>query len=150
MENNTCIKLHFELGGVNMPALSGSVVVISHDVSTRATLRRIFGTSGWGVRERRAISEFRRYLKPHWSGVVLTDCCLPDGTWRDVLALANSVCPEAQVVVTSRLADEHLWAEVLNHGAFDLLAQPLDDSEVLRVGTSAWLHSKPRSVGASA
>jgi DNA-binding NtrC family response regulator len=120
------------------------VVVVSHDDENRAILKRIFGENGWKIRERRAVSEFRQYLKPQWSGVILTESCLPDGTWRDILTLANAVCPYAQVVVTSRLADEQLWAEVLSRGAFDLLAQPLDQIEVLRVGTSAWQHSRPK------
>jgi two-component system phosphoglycerate transport system response regulator PgtA len=127
-----------------METIRNRVVVVSHDDQNRAALRRIFGDNGWKIRERRAVSEFRHYLKPQWSGVILTECCLPDGTWRDILTLANAVCPDAKVVVTSRLADEHLWAEVLSRGAFDLLAQPLDQTEVLRVGTSAWQHSQPR------
>jgi DNA-binding NtrC family response regulator len=127
-----------------MHTLHSRVVVVSHDDQNRATLKRIFGENGWKIRERRAVSEFRQYLKPQWSGVIVTESCLPDGTWRDILALANAVCPDAQVVVTSRLADEQLWAEVLSRGAFDLLAQPLDQIEVLRVGASAWQHSRPK------
>jgi DNA-binding response OmpR family regulator len=37
------------------------------------------------------------------------------------------------LVVTSRMADEALWAEVLNMGGYDVLAQPLDTEEVTRV-----------------
>jgi FixJ family two-component response regulator len=42
--------------------------------------------------------------------------------------------------VTSRLADEYLWAEALNLGAYDVLAKPFDTSEVMRVVASAWRH----------
>lgn len=126
-----------------MQTRRGSVAVVSNDDRNRAALRRIFGEGGWQIRESRGVSEFRQSLKPRWSGVILTETCLPDGTWQDILSLANAVCPDAQIVVTSRLADEHLWAEVLNRGAFDLLAQPLDATEVIRVGTSAWMHSQP-------
>ena len=133
-----------------MQTRHGSVVVVSNDDQNRAALRRIFGENGWQIRENRGVSEFRQSLKPRWSGVVLTETCLPDGTWQDVLSLANTVCPGAQIVVTSRHADEHLWAEVLNRGAFDLLAQPLDRTEVIRVGTSAWMHSQPKALIATA
>jgi DNA-binding response OmpR family regulator len=34
--------------------------------------------------------------------------------------------------VTSRLADERLWVEVVNLGGFDVLAQPFYTREVLR------------------
>ena len=133
-----------------MQTRRGSVVVVSNDDQNRAALRRIFAEDGWQISESRGVSDFRLSLKPRWSGVVLTETCLPDGTWHDILSLANAVCPHAQIVVTSRLADEHLWAEVLNRGAFDLLAQPLDDTEVIRVGTSAWMHSQPTARPATA
>jgi DNA-binding response OmpR family regulator len=35
------------------------------------------------------------------------------------------------------LADERLWAEVLNLGAYDLLAKPFDVREVLHAVTTA-------------
>ena len=37
------------------------------------------------------------------------------------------------LIVTSRLADERLWAEVLNLGAFDLLSKPFDFDEATRI-----------------
>jgi DNA-binding response OmpR family regulator len=37
-----------------------------------------------------------------------------------------------KLIVTSRLADERLWSEVLNLGGFDVLAQPFNPREALR------------------
>ena len=42
--------------------------------------------------------------------------------------------------MTSLLADEHLWAEALNIGAYDVLAKPFDRQEVIRIFSLAWLH----------
>jgi DNA-binding response OmpR family regulator len=36
------------------------------------------------------------------------------------------------LIVSSRLADEHLWAEALNLGVFDVLAKPFQSEEVLQ------------------
>jgi DNA-binding response OmpR family regulator len=44
------------------------------------------------------------------------------------------------LIVTSRLADEKLWAEALNLGAYDVLAKPFDLSELVRSVNLAWLH----------
>jgi len=41
------------------------------------------------------------------------------------------------LIVTSNAGDEALWAEGLNLGGYDVLAQPFDQSEVARVMTSA-------------
>jgi len=45
------------------------------------------------------------------------------------------------VIVASRLADERLWAEVLNLGGYDLLAKPFDRDELVRVIAMAARHS---------
>ena len=44
------------------------------------------------------------------------------------------------LIVTSRLADEYLWAEALNLGAYDVVAKPFDSHELIRVVSFAWLH----------
>jgi DNA-binding response OmpR family regulator len=46
------------------------------------------------------------------------------------------------LLVTSRHADENLWAEVLNLGGYDVLLKPFDGAEVTRVVAMArrqWL-----------
>lgn len=37
------------------------------------------------------------------------------------------------------MADERLWAEVLNLGGYDVLPTPFEPDEVTRVCTGAWL-----------
>jgi DNA-binding NtrC family response regulator len=66
---------------------------------------------------------------------VLTEASLEDGTWRDVLPLARS--QGAELVVTDASADARFWAEAINLGAFDLLVQPFQETEVRRVLSSA-------------
>ena len=46
------------------------------------------------------------------------------------------------LIVSSRLADECMWAEALNFGAYDVLAKPFDTEEVIRVLSLGWLHRK--------
>jgi len=63
-------------------------------------------------------------------GIVLTDLTLPDGSWCDVMTKVLDVRPNAAVVVCSRLADERLWAEVLDAGGFDVLAEPYGENDL--------------------
>ena len=44
------------------------------------------------------------------------------------------------LIVTSRQADERLWVEALNLGAFDVLQTPFNAAEVTRAVGMAWLH----------
>jgi FixJ family two-component response regulator len=44
------------------------------------------------------------------------------------------------MIVTSRLADDRLWAEALNLGVYDVLAKPFDRTELIRSVRLAWEH----------
>jgi DNA-binding response OmpR family regulator len=52
-------------------------------------------------------------------------------------------CPPL-LVVTSRVADDRLWSEVLNLGGYDVLAKPLNTKEVFHVAGLAWMSWKQR------
>jgi len=76
--------------------------------------------------------------------VILTEADLPDGKWLDVLRLARECPRETEVIVTDRQADGRFWAEALNLGAYDLLAQPFYEPEVRRILYNAC--SRPQSL----
>jgi len=57
-----------------------------------------------------------------------------------VLEHLNALPKAPSLIVSSTLADEHLWAEVLNLGAWDVLAKPFDRFEVIRSVKLAWDH----------
>jgi len=75
----------------------------------------------------------RERLKSQDYDVVLTDAELPDGKWLDVLHLVRESPREPEVIITHRHADARFWAEALNLGAYDLLAQPFYQPEVQRI-----------------
>jgi len=97
-----------------------------------------------GLQQARAMLGERRYP------VILTEAGLPDGTWLDVLSLARNVAPGAEVIVTDAHADVRFWAEALNMGAYDLLAQPFCESEVRRILTNACSRKPAQQSGAAA
>jgi DNA-binding response OmpR family regulator len=70
-------------------------------------------------------------------GIVVCDCNLPDGEWTDLLQKISTEPEPPLLIVSSRLADDQLWAEVLNVGAFDLLMTPFSRQEVRHVLTTA-------------
>jgi hypothetical protein len=76
--------------------------------------------------------------------VLICEADLIDGTWRDLLDETTGMEPAPLLIVTSRMADDALWAEVLNLGGYNVLAQPFDSREVFRVVGNAWLHWKNR------
>ena len=81
--------------------------------------------------------------------VILTEAGLPDGSWLDVLSLARGMAPGTEVIVTDPHADARFWAEALNLGAYDLLAQPFYESEVRRILSNACSRMPERAVYAA-
>ena len=72
--------------------------------------------------------------------VVLCERDLTPGTWIDMLDHTSCLPHPASLIVTSRLADDRLWSEVLNLGGWDVLAKPFDRVEVIRSVGLAWEH----------
>jgi len=79
-------------------------------------------------------------LRNHRIPIVLCDRDAQPEAWREIVHAGKELSGPPCVIVTSRLADDRLWAELLNDGAFDLLAKPFDKSDVIRIVQSAWVH----------
>jgi DNA-binding response OmpR family regulator len=87
---------------------------------------------GWRVRSVTSCAAALRFLKTHETRIVIAECELPDGNWHTILSGLREIADPPKLIVTSRLADDRLWAEVLNLGGADVLAQPFCPSEVWR------------------
>lgn len=98
----------------------------------------VFGQFPWRTQRVGNLMEFSLHIHGNHPRVIVCERELPDGDWRDVLEVASSLLSPPPVIVTSRLADEHLWVEVLNLGGHDVLAKPLDKQEVSRSLNLAW------------
>jgi DNA-binding NtrC family response regulator len=82
--------------------------------------------------------------------VILTEAKLRDGGWRDVLRISQQTASPSQVIVNQPFADARFWAEAINLGAFDVLAQPFDRAEIHRILQSALEHTDNAVIGAAA
>ena len=72
--------------------------------------------------------------------IIICERNLQPGTWRDLLEQTAMMPHAPLMIVTSRLADEHLWSEVLNEGGYDVLAKPFHPTELIRVVEGAFQH----------
>jgi DNA-binding NtrC family response regulator len=78
-------------------------------------------------------------LRENQISVVLCDGDVA-GTWRELLEQITLLDNPPSLIVTSRLADDNLWAEALHLGAYDVLAKPFARNELVQSLKSAWLH----------
>ena len=104
------------------------------------SLQAIFGHSKWMLFRARDLGSTITLLREHEIAVLLCERDLLPGTWTDVLEHIQRLPNAPSLIVASRLADDRLWAEALNLGAWDVLAKPFDHIEVIRSVKSAWQH----------
>src|SRR5437899_1447595 len=118
-----------------------SSLAISSSVEDLSFLERRFKDAQWKLYTARTCREALAELIPNRVSIVLCECQLPDGDWKDVLRQLARLQerPRPRLIVVSRNANEALWAEVLNMGAFDLLATPFREEELVFTIGSAWL-----------
>jgi DNA-binding response OmpR family regulator len=129
-----------------------TVVSISPSEEDHVSLRRIVSQaegSGYSalrceIHPRFGLESALPALRKGRIPILLCERALLSGTWKQVLAETINLPDPPLLIVTSRAADERLWSEVLNLGAWDLLAKPFHAEEVLRVLNTAWLHWKSK------
>ena len=120
----------------NTSSNSVSALLVGDFDSDASLVRDVFQANQWSLehaRDRRQALELLRRPVP----VVVAEASIPSWNWRDILWDLHNLSHSAQLIITSRHADEYLWSEVLNEGAFDLLAQPLARDEVERAIAAA-------------
>lgn len=106
------------------------ILVIASDPETRKALSSILQTEGLNSLQAAQLSEGRALLANKSVGLVFCERRLADGTYLDLLPVAQSSHRKVPVVVTSRLADWDEYLEALRHGAVDLIPSPFKASDV--------------------
>ena len=113
------------------------VLSVSSVEEDHTQLLDILGETVFGVTVSRDCRDAGNHLDGQQFGIVVCECHLPDGAWTDVLGQISHQSEPPLLIVSSRLADDFLWAEVLNLGGFDLLVKPFCPQEVRHVLTTA-------------
>lgn len=121
------------------PVAKPKVMAVFPPGEDRTSLNRILGHSGWELQFTGTFEEMQTSLSAGPATVILSEGRLSDGhCWKDILHELQRMPDPPPLVVADRLADETLWAEVLNLGGYDLLAKPFNDKEVLHAVGMAW------------
>jgi len=119
---------------------SVSALLVGDYDSDRLLFHDVFRRSGWRLFEARDRRAALRCLDRNPVQVVVAKKTVRDWSWKRLLADLHRHVRPPQLIITSHLADEMLWAEALNWGAYDVLAEPLRRDEVERVIASARRH----------
>src|SRR5262249_52344139 len=126
--------------------MDSAVLFVSPHLEDVQSLSQMLAEASVGVVHAANLKDATRKLDSDWYPVVLTESTLEDGGWQDLLNLTRSIGSE--LVVTDLWADSRFWAEAINLGAYDLLAQPFQQTEVRRVIAGASSRKTGRAGGA--
>ena len=108
------------------------VFAVGLDNDDATSLGPLLSGSNWILREARTSGEAVELARSGTPSVVLCATDVSDGDWRLMLSRLQELPDAPAVIVASRFAEEHLWAEVLNLGGYDVLCLPFEGSELLR------------------
>jgi len=103
------------------------------------------GPLAWNLEKCPSLASALGILRKSNVPIILCERDIEGGSWKDMLEYVSGLPDPPCLIVTSRLADEHLWSEALNLGAYDVLSKPFEAGEVIRVLQSAWLHRQHRA-----
>ena len=117
-----------------------SVLSVSPSQHDHDTLASLLGREQWTIHKALSLRSASAFLQAHDVPLVICEHDLLPGKWTELLDVIRLLLIPPFLIVTSRVADDYLWAEALNVGAYDVLAKPFDLTEVTRILSSAWRH----------
>ena len=112
-----------------MPKRAVNVLSVSGFAQDHATVAEAMRPEKWTFYRASTLTRAQTLLAVVGFNLVICERDLP---WKDLLAEVLTLPRPPFFIVTSRLADDCLWAEALNLGAYDVLAKPFQREEVRR------------------
>jgi DNA-binding NtrC family response regulator len=118
-----------------------SLVLLSPHREDHEAMHRILDRSRWKIQSAWKVSDALKILRGKRAvSVVVCERQLEDGDWKSVFGELEGLKVRPIMIVCDRVADEHLWAEALNYGVFDVLSSaPFEADEVVRMMESVRL-----------
>ncbi len=113
------------------PAAVGKVLVVDDQKNMRATTALLLRQAGHSVEEAEDGAAAVQRVQHETFDVVLTDLRMPSVDGMEVLRAVQQASPETQVIVMTAYGTIESAVEAIRRGAYDFLAKPFKESEVL-------------------
>jgi len=115
--------------------------------SLKLALQGLFVETDQARTCQQARNVLRRATRP--PDMVFTDTVLPDGTWREMLAVAREARLPPKIIVVSRIEDPWLYLDAMENGAFDFMIPPFAASDLAYILQSATRERKAKPATAA-
>ena len=112
----------------------GNTVLIVSGGGVDLELGKVLNDAGVTVRLAKTCAEARDVVaKCDVPCVLFSDVSLPDGTWIDILTLANEGERNIPVILLSRVVDIALYISALEAGACDFVVPPYYHQDIAHI-----------------
>lgn len=113
-------------------------LLVHKNSETLAALQNVLERQGVRVLQADSRAQAKRLLGGlNPAPLVFTDTQLPDGTWADILGVAEKATQPVNVIVVARVVDTRFYVEVIETGAFDFIAPPFVATDLAYVVRTA-------------
>lgn len=114
------------------------LLVVDANADVRKIVSEILEPEDCDVFHQESLRELanRLSLDPPFDAILI-DVYHPVEKFVEMIPLLKELFPMTEVVFMSRVDDERLWIESIQHGAYDLLPKPLDKRELRRIVINA-------------
>jgi len=127
---------------------SATIALVGLDAQDQALLKKILRSYQsphapaftWQVQPESSVQSVLAAIDREPISIVICDRDRVADDWKSLLDRFAGLSRPPLLIVTSRLADDRLWAEALNLGAYDVIAKPFDAAEVVRIAGLACAH----------
>ena len=126
---------------LNLPSRRFSCVYLTSSVRVAEMASALVDSVQIHVYRSTTLDSAEARLRVTNSRVLLTDISFERGGWEDALRMAARLPRRPVVVLVSRLADERLWIDALERGAYDLILEPFQADEMRRILENAHFHA---------
>lgn len=97
------------------------------------SLRTLLKAQGVEVWVSQSCKEAARLLEQTHPELIFTTTQLIDGTWCDMVIMAENASAPANVIVAGRFKDHRLHVAAIDYGAFDFILPPFESESVGQV-----------------
>lgn len=115
-----------------------TVVAVSPYKEDHIALRSILPYPEWVLQIACNLRDAMERISRDPVAVVICERELAEGSWERLIRQTETLQRPPRFIVSSRLVDQELWAEVLSCGGYDVLCTPFDAFEVLQTVETAW------------
>jgi len=119
------------------------LLLIDPDLQVQELINEVFPPDSAEVTFEESLESWEKVVKDNSSlDVILMDLTNPVERCFELVSQLKDMCPPTEIILISRIADDYLWVESVQRGAYDLLPKPLHRNEVHRIVTNATQKSR--------